>query len=263
MYLVDAATQSTSPSFGEWVIGLALLGLMLWSYRDFKAREDRADGEFTDAVVEMYALDALMELSKRWDEGEPAVSMDDYWTSSPYGQRQRHLERVIARFLDFGARPYTPEGGSVLYKGSYNMRQRVALVLERQLNPQEPATEIKIGAGAFAQVGNGNAAAGVSTQVIKIEHLVEENREAIETLIGALAQLALATEVRPEQREEAAALRHELAVAQRLEPEAVPALGCRVRDLAKHVAETASSLAPLVNVMNSVLDLLQKAGLHV
>ena len=262
MFLAEAATQSVHITFEDWVGGFAILGFFGWMWHDSNKREAEADAEFTDAVVEKHALDALVHLSRHWDEREDPISMDDYWRAQPYWQRQRHVDRVRAQFVKFGARPHTQDDGTVRYSGSFYMRKFIESMLERQHHPKQPTASVTAEAGAVVQIGDGNAVSGVSTKITQIERVVAENREAIKSLVDVLAQLAAATEARQSHRAEAATLGQELDVARSENAEAVPGLGRRVRNLAKNVGETATNLAPLVNAINGLLDILQKSGLH-
>lgn len=264
MVLTDAASSdSFHVTFADWVIGFALLGLVVWMYRNYSEQEAKADRDFTDEVAKNHAIEAVLYFSKHWDVGSDPISMDDYWRRQTYWQRQRHLDRVKALFVDFGAIEVKQEDGSVCYRGSLSLRLTAGALIEGKISPREPVTSINIGDGAVAQFGDGNSVGNVSTVATYVVRIVEENREVVDSLVEALARLAAATEACEEHRSEAAVLSKELSTAQRQDPEAVPTLARRVRTLLKGVGSTAANLAPLVSVMNGFLDVLQKAGLHV
>ena len=260
MFLADAAAQSFHLTVGDQVAGIAFLAFLGWIARDGYKREAEADLEFTDEVATDCAHDALMELYKNLDHENTPVSLDEYWRVQPFGGRQRHVERVRAKLVEFGAVECKLEDGSVRYKGGRFMDKYVEMLMEKKFNPREPATAVNASVGAVVQIGDGNAVSRVSTKITRVERVVEENREIITSLVEALAQLAVATEARHEHRAEAATLRQELDIAQRENAESVPGIGHRIRNLAKNVSVSATSLAPLINAINSLLDILQKAG---
>ncbi len=253
MSLADAAA-TLQLSKDDWAGIAILIGFVVFIAKS----GGTAPVPMSDEEVAQCAEDAGEYLKKRSAPDSPEVSMDEYFSAQPYGERPQELARVLEKFVEIGA-IRCERDGVVHYKPSTYLIMRETVNHLRNISEKDLSNTITVGDNSFANIGDNNLAVDASmrhsNQVIEITN---QQSKIMEELIRDLYRFAL--HLSGEDRATADGIQRDLEeAARKRSAQAVPGIAQRMKGLLGRLPAT----QPYISVVSAGLSLLQQAmNLH-